>query len=129
MSKGKNLKLAHLVLFITQGNYAAAAVLYERVAEVREKVSGPLHPTVAKVLDSWADVLGKQVRARAVLARVCHRYFVSSIAKERGRAGLVVMVLQFRVWDDQPVKVQACLNALDLASLHGAASLVQELVV
>ena len=48
---------------IIQGDQAAAGTLHERVVEIRERVLGPQHPTVAEALDSWAGVLGKQVRA------------------------------------------------------------------
>lgn len=45
-----------------QGKYIEAITLYERLLAIREAHLGPDHPTVAKVLDSQAGILVKQVR-------------------------------------------------------------------
>ena len=50
-------------LLLSQGKYAEAEPLYERSQAIQEKASGPEHPAVATVLNNWAGLLERQVRA------------------------------------------------------------------
>lgn len=49
-------------LFVSQGKYAEAGLLYERSQAIREKALGPEHPDVANSLNNRALLLYQQVK-------------------------------------------------------------------
>jgi len=67
------------LLYDTQGQYAQAEPLYLRALAILEKALGPDHPSVAKSLANYADLLQKtgptaeadelEERARAIRAK------------------------------------------------------------
>ena len=78
---GDNNDPYHLVSVYSitfQGDYAEAAPLYPRAAEIREKMLGPDHQDVATTLNNWALLLRDQVRAVRILWEISIEIWIAS---------------------------------------------------